>query len=296
VRPLLIPGAGGQLGTDLRTLAQAQGIPFSGYTSGELDISDEGAVSETVGRFARQHPDGVIVNAAAYTAVDKAESDVDRAFKVNGEGPVFLARAAAAHGLGLIHVSTDYVFPGDAFEPYEPTDPTGPKSVYGASKLAGESGALQEHPDTHVVRTAWVYGATGGNFVKTMCALERKHPTVSVVDDQQGSPTYSRDLAAGLIELANADVPGGVLHATNTGATTWFGFTRAIFAEIGADPERVLPTTTDAFPRPAPRPAYSVLSPRAWVAAGLTELRSWQDALADALRSDPGAFRPAPAE
>jgi dTDP-4-dehydrorhamnose reductase len=293
VTSLLITGAYGQLGSDLRRRADELGIPAVGCGSAELDITDKASVSAVLSRFAADHPGGVVINAAAYTAVDKAEADVDAAYAVNATGPGLLAAAAAEHGLGLIHVSTDYVFPGDATEPYQVDDPTGPKSVYGASKLAGEQAVLAALPSAHVVRTAWVYGQTGGNFVKTMCALSAKHPTVSVVDDQVGSPTWSADLAAGLVELAGADVPGGVLHATNGGAVSWFGFTKAIFAEIGADPERVLPTTSAAFVRPAPRPAYSVLATDSWTAAGLTPLRHWRDALSAAFSEHRQAFLPA---
>ncbi len=249
-----------------------------------------------VSEFAAAHPAGVVVNAAAYTAVDKAESDVEAAYSVNRDGPTHLAQAAAEHGLRFIHVSTDYVFSGDATIPYEPTDPTGPRSVYGASKLAGEQAVRRVCPDAVVVRTAWVYGATGGNFVKTMCALEASRDTVSVVDDQTGSPSYARHLAVGLAELAASDLTGEVLHLTNTGETTWHGFTRAIFQQLGADPSRVLPTTTAAFPRPAPRPAYSVLSSRAWVSAGLTPLPDWQEALQEAMSRDSAAYRPSPAQ
>jgi dTDP-4-dehydrorhamnose reductase len=193
----------------------------------------------------------------------------------------------------MIHVSTDYVFPGDAGRPYEVDDPTGPRSVYGATKLAGEHAVLAAHPDASVVRTAWVYGATGGNFVKTMAKLEAAHDTITVVDDQRGSPTWSADLARGLLELAVHGAPGGVLHATGAGETTWCGLARAVFTELGADPGRVLPTTTDAYPRPAPRPAYSVLSDRAWRSAGLTPLPDWREALATAFREHEAAFRPA---
>jgi len=292
---LLVTGAFGQLGSDVRAVAAAAGVPVVGHGSRDLDITDGAAVNAAVAAFAGSHPGGVVVNAAAYTAVDDAETHPDAAYAVNATGPGLLAAAAAAAGLGLIHVSTDYVFPGDAAEPYEPADPTGPTSVYGASKLAGERAVLAVHPGAHVVRTAWVYGATGANFVKTMCRLEQTHPTLSVVDDQVGSPTWSADLAAGLLELAGADVPGGVLHCTNAGATTWFDFTRAIFTEIGADPERVRPTTSADFRRPAPRPAYSVLSGRSWVAAGLTPLRPWSDALHAAFTAVGDALRPAPA-
>ncbi|WP_322097765.1 dTDP-4-dehydrorhamnose reductase [Nakamurella alba] len=291
---LLITGARGQLGSDLLALAELRGIPATGLGSADLDISDAAAVEVALQQFAAAGDlPAVVINAAAYTAVDAAETDQDRAFAVNGDGPGYLALHAAAFGLGLIHVSTDYVFPGDGTAPYEVDAPTGPKSVYGASKLAGEQAVLAAHPAAHVVRTAWVYGATGGNFVKTMAALSASRPTVSVVDDQQGSPTWSADLAAGLVELALGDVPGGVLHATGGGETTWFHFARAVFEHVGADPERVHPTTTDAFPRPAPRPAYSVLSPSAWNQAGLTPLRPWAEALDAAFAAHGEAFRPA---
>ncbi len=298
---LLITGARGQLGSDLVAAAEAAGIPLRAFGSRELDITDQSAVDDALAAFAhtasadRRTGGGaaVVVNAAAYTAVDDAETDPDAAYAVNAAGPTHLAQSAARLGLGLIHVSTDYVFPGDGTRPYEIDDPTGPQSVYGASKLAGEQAVLDAHPDAHVVRTAWVWGATGSNFVKTMAKLEAARPTLSVVDDQRGSPTYAADLAAGLLELAGTDVPGGVLHATNAGETTWFGFARSIFAELRADPERVQPTTTAEFPRPAPRPAYSVLSSAAWTAAGLSPLRGWESALAAAFAEHPTAFRPA---
>ena len=294
-RRLLITGAYGQLGSDLRAAAEQLTVPVTAYRSRDLDITDADAVAAALADFAATGTPGTVINAAAYTAVDNAETDSDAAYAVNATGPTLLARHAVANGLGLIHISTDYVFPGDGTRPYEPDDATGPKSVYGASKLAGEQGVLAEHPAAQVVRTAWVYGATGANFVKTMCALEAKLPTISVVDDQTGSPTWSADLAAGLLELAAADLPGGILHATNSGATTWYDFTRAIYAELGADQSRVLTTTTAAFPRPAPRPAYSVLSPAAWNAAGLTPLRSWRDALSAAFAAHRADFRPIPA-
>jgi dTDP-4-dehydrorhamnose reductase len=233
-----------------------------------------------------------VINAAAYTAVDAAETDAEAAYAVNAAGPTHLAQAAARLGLGLIQISTDYVFPGDGTRPYEIGDPTGPQSVYGASKLAGEQAVLDAYPSAQVVRTAWVWGATGSNFVKTMAKLAATRPTISVVDDQRGTPSYAGDLAGGLLELAGADLPGGTLHLTNAGETTWFGFARAIFAELGADPDRVQPTTTADFPRPAPRPAFSVLSPASWSAAGLTPLRDWREALRAGLATAPAAFRP----
>lgn len=292
---LLVVGARGQLGTDLVAAARAAGIPVLGVGSRELDVTDQEAVQRTLGYVAAGAAEAgrraVVINAAAYTAVDNAESDQDAAFAVNADGPANLAVTAERLGLRLIHLSTDYVFPGDGTEPYRPADPTGPRSTYGASKLAGEQRVLQACPDALVVRTAWVWGATGGNFVKTIARLAATRPTLTVVDDQRGTPSYTVDLAAGLLELAGSTVPGRVLHLTNAGETTWFGFARAILEELGEDPERVQPTTTAEFPRPAPRPAYSVLSGEEWVAAGLAPLRPWRDALAAGFAATPDAFR-----
>jgi dTDP-4-dehydrorhamnose reductase len=299
VTSVLITGAHGQLGSDLVANAAAAGIPVRAYGSRDLDITDPDAVDRALTDFAHTATAddvtgrAMVINAAAYTAVDAAEADPDAAYAVNAAGPTHLAQAAARLGLGLIQVSTDYVFPGDGTRPYEIDDPTGPHSVYGASKLAGEQAVQEAYPEAHIVRTAWVWGTVGANFVKTMAKLESARPTLSVVDDQRGTPTFAADLAVGLLELAGADLPGGVLHATNAGETTWFDFARAIFVELGADPERVRPTTTAEFPRPAPRPAYSVLSSASWQSAGLTPLRDWRAALADAFATAPEAFRPA---
>lgn len=286
---LLITGAKGQLGADL---VAAGGADAVGYGSAELDITDAEQVRRMLGGFADDGP-GVVINSAAYTAVDKAESEAERADAVNHLGAATVARAAAELGLGLIHVSTDYVFPGDGTRPYRPQDPTGPKSVYGRTKLAGEQAVRAAHPDAQVVRTSWVYGATGANFVKTMARLEASRDTLTVVDDQRGAPTWTVQLAAGLVELAAAGLPGGVLHASGGGETTWCGFARAIFAELGADPERVRPISTADYPVPAPRPAYSVLSGEEWAAAGLTPLPQWRDALAAAFAAHRSAFVPA---
>jgi dTDP-4-dehydrorhamnose reductase len=276
----LITGSNGQLGTDLQLLLDADpDATVRAVDVADLDITNSVAVDAAVAEFA---PD-VLVNAAAFTAVDAAEEAEQTAYLVNATGPAVLAAALARHGGRLIHVSTDYVFAGDGSRPYEVEDEPNPRSAYGRTKLAGERAVREVLPDSsYVVRTAWVYGATAANFVKTMTRLERERDTVSVVDDQRGSPTWSADLARALVELARSDAPAGTYHCTNSGDTTWFEFTRAIFAEVGADPSRVLPTTTDAFPRPAPRPAYSVLSPAAWVEAGLAPMPDWRDALRSA--------------
>jgi len=297
---LLVPGGRGQLGSELAALAGQVGL-LHAPGSAELDVTDVGAVDDAVSSFALAARDAglkpVLVNASAYTAVDAAESEPERAYAINAAGAGRLAKAAVVNSVPMLHVSTDYVFPGDGTRPYEPGDPTGPKSVYGKSKLAGEEEVLGAGDHTWVIRTAWVYGATGGNFVKTMAKLEGQRETLSVVDDQRGSPTWSADLAAGLLELAGLVVgeqapAQRVLHGTNSGETTWYGFTRAIFEELGADPDRVTPCTTADFPRPAPRPAYSVLSPASWAAAGLTPLRPWRDALAAAFATVGDRLRP----
>ncbi len=296
---LLVVGVGGQLSDDLLLQVRDAKDTFArGLTIRDLDITDAFAVQDMVvgwDRIVRSDSAEhrlVVINCAAYTAVDAAEADEETAYAVNAAGPALLATACAKVGARLIHVSTDYVFPGDASTPYDVDDPTGPKGAYGRTKLAGELAVREILPDaSHVVRTAWLYGAHGHNFVKTMARLERERDTITVVDDQHGSPTWSRDLAAGLLALAGADVPAGILHATNRGETTWRGFAQAIFTELGADPARVLPTTTEAYPLPAPRPAYSVLSSRAWDQAGLPPLQDWRSALAEAFATSGDAFR-----
>jgi dTDP-4-dehydrorhamnose reductase len=283
----LVTGAGGQLGSDLVVLLRDSGDEVMGLTRADLDIADERAVRRAVDEV---WPD-IVVNAAAYTAVDQAETDEDAAFRVNATGPGVLAMATSGRAR-LLHVSTDYVFDGQGSVPYAENDPTEPRSAYGRTKLAGERAALGVHPDAYVVRTAWVYGAGGSNFVKTMAALEAKHPTISVVDDQRGSPTWSRDLAYGLVTLGRSSAAPGIYHCTNGGEATWYDLARAVFEELGADPSRVQPTTTDAFPRPAPRPAYSVLGNQRWRFAGLPALRSWRSALSAAFTEVGPSLRP----
>jgi dTDP-4-dehydrorhamnose reductase len=284
---LLVPGGSGQLGRDLAALAGPD-VDVTAPSSAELDLTHTGevvtAVAELAERAAETGASPVVVNAAAYTAVDAAEADENRAFAVNADGPRVLAAACSARRVPLVHVSTDYVFPGDATQPYEPEDPLGPRSAYGRTKAAGEDAVLRSGARSWIVRTAWVYGHGGGNFVKTVTRLEAERDTLSVVDDQRGSPTWSADLATGLLELSGAIVSGRgparrVLHCTGGGETTWFGLARAVFTALGADPDRVKPCTTAEFPRPAPRPAYSVLSNASWTGSGFKALRPWEEAL-----------------
>jgi dTDP-4-dehydrorhamnose reductase len=272
----LVVGAAGQLGTDLvRLLPDNRAV---GVDLPEIDITEPASVAATV----KSVRPSVIVNAAAYTAVDAAESDPDAAWAVNAVGPALLAEASAEIGAALVHISTDYVFGGDGAEPYGVDAPTEPRTVYGRTKLAGEQRVRDLLTEHYLVRTAWLYGATGTNFVKTMARLERERDTIQVVSDQHGSPTWSTDLARGLLSLVGSGVPYGTYHCTNGGATTWYGFARAVFEELGADQDRVRPCSTGQYPRPAPRPAYSVLSDRTWRAANLAPLPPWREALATA--------------
>ncbi|MBZ0268351.1 dTDP-4-dehydrorhamnose reductase, partial [bacterium] len=218
--------------------------------------------------------------------------DPERAHRVNGDGTRNVARACAENGARLVMVSTDYVFPGDKAGPYVEGDATGPLSVYGASKLAGEEALRELLPGGIIARTAWLYADHGANFLRTMLRLGRERDRIDVVDDQRGSPTFAGDLAVALLDLAAAPAASGVYHVTNAGSTTWFGFASRIFAEAGL-PVRCEPTTTDRFPRPAPRPANSVLADTRLAAAGVAPMPAWEDGLRRCLgrmeRAAPGA-------
>ncbi len=278
---IVITGAGGQVGGFLAVEAARQGRDVLALASAEWDITDANAAA----RFVK--PGDVVVNCAAYTAVDAAEANVARAHAVNAVGAGNVARACARAGARMIHVSTDYVFSGSFAgppRPYDLDDPTGPLSVYGLSKLAGERAVHDELPDAHVIRTSWVYSGVGGDFVATMRRLAEGDGPVDVVTDEVGSPTYVADLVGALLQLADGGIAAPLLHAANGGAASRFEQARAVFEDIGADPQRVRPVGSDKHPRPAPRPPYSALSARQSAQAGLTPLRPWRDALAAALR------------
>jgi dTDP-4-dehydrorhamnose reductase len=271
----LITGASGMLGRDLQ--AVLAGREVTALSRADLDVTDRDAVSDAV----RGH--GVVFNASAYTNVDDAESHEDAAYAVNALGTENLAIAAREVGAKLVTISTDYVFKGDASAPYAEDAERDPLNAYGRTKAAGEELALAAHPDgTYIVRTAWLYGEHGPNFAKTMLRLAADHDTLTVVDDQRGQPTWTGDLAEQLVRLADSNAPAGIYHGTASGETTWFGFAREVFERAGLDPQRVQPTTSAEFVRPAARPAYSVLGHDAWRAAGLPVMRDWREALAEA--------------
>ncbi|MFI0351464.1 dTDP-4-dehydrorhamnose reductase [Actinomadura sp. 9N407] len=265
----LITGAGGMLGTDLAVRLDGA----VALTRSDLDLRDPVAVREVIER----HRPATVVNCAGWTAVDGAETDEDAALAVNGTAVGGLADACADTGATLVQISTDYVFDGRGVRPYAEDAPTSPVNAYGRTKLAGEQAAAKA--GGYVVRTAWLYGAYGPNFVQTMMRLAAERDTVSVVDDQFGQPTWTGDLADQIVALARSGAPHGVYHGTSAGRTTWYGLAREIFTLLGLDPGRVRPVSSAAFPRPAPRPAYSVLGHDRWAAAGLSPIRDWRDAL-----------------
>ncbi|WP_405908574.1 dTDP-4-dehydrorhamnose reductase [Streptomyces sp. NBC_00828] len=283
-RNWLVTGAGGMLAQDVLARLAGAGVPAVAVARADLDITDPAAVRAVLS----EHRPAVVVNCAAWTAVDDAETREDDALRINGDGPRHLAEACRELDAVLLHVSTDYVFPGDAEKPYAEDAPTGPRSAYGRTKLVGEQAVLATLPDSgFVVRTAWLYGAGGGNFVRTMIKLEAVKDTLDVVDDQRGQPTWTVDLADRLVLLGQAALagtaPAGVYHGTSSGETTWFGFTQEIFRLLGADAARVRPTTSAAFVRPAPRPAYSVLGHDRWQQAGIEPIRDWSEGLSSAM-------------
>jgi len=275
----LVTGAGGLLGTDLVAALTSRGEPVTGMDRASLDVTDAAAVTDAI---AGRRPD-VVVNCAAWTAVDDAEASEARALAVNARGAANLAAACAALGSRLVQLSTDYVFAGDASRPYAEDDVPAPRTAYGRTKLAGERAVLDRLPGSaYVVRTAWLYGAHGPSFVRTMINLQDQRPTVDVVDDQHGQPTWAADVAAQIIALVHSAAVPGIYHATSSGQTTWFGLAREVFGLLGADPARVRPIPSSALPRPAPRPAYSVLGHRAWAGIGepgVPPIGEWRTAL-----------------
>ncbi|HJC60402.1 MAG TPA: dTDP-4-dehydrorhamnose reductase [Candidatus Dietzia intestinigallinarum] len=295
---ILVPGGRGQLGRALAMHARGRAV-----TPGrdELDITDPRSIATALDRLAPE----VVVNAAAYTDVDGAESDEEGATALNVEGPRALAAACRERGIRLVHISTDYVFSGDvpgggdpATAPgLQPHDRAAPVTVYGRTKLAGERAVFEELPEATVIRTAWLYTGAwrvienrpGSDFVATMIRLESERETLNVVNDQWGSPTNVSTFADQVLMLlaaekaGEADARGRTHHVTGGGRATWYELAREVFTLLGADPERVRPCTSDEFPRPAPRPKFSVLEDTAWCELGLEPTRSWREDLVPGL-------------
>lgn len=275
---VLVTGAGGQLGSELAGVLPDRGHEVVALDRKGLDVADPASIRDALAAHA---PD-LVVNAAAYTNVDGAESEPELAYAVNALGPRNLAQACEGEGVGLLHVSTNYVFDGGANRPYEPFDPAHPTSAYGRSKLAGEECVRGLSTRWYVVRTAGVYGR-GHNFVRTMLRLGRERDTLRVKSDEFVSPTYALDLAEGIADLAEAGLYG-VYHLTNAGSCSWYEFAGAIFELAGVEVE-VVPVSGSEYPLPADRPANGVIS-----AIGSPPLRHWRDALKAYLERE-GALR-----
>ncbi|GIP28637.1 NAD(P)-dependent oxidoreductase [Paenibacillus sp. J23TS9] len=277
---VLVTGANGQLGKDMVLLLLQKGHEVQACGRTELDITSQEQCMRMMAAF---HLD-VVIHCAAFTAVDAAEDDIDKAYQVNADGTRNIAVAAEKAGAKLVYISTDYVFDGQSMLPYREYDNTDPQGVYGKSKRAGELLAQTLSSRYFIVRTSWVYGMHGNNFVKTMLRLGQEKPLVQVVHDQKGSPTYTMDLAGFLLELIQTE-KYGIYHASNRGECTWFEFAQAIFEEaqqvgltIAAQLE---PCTTAQFPRPAQRPANSVMDHVSIRTNGFHDLRHWRAGLKD---------------
>ena len=269
---VLVTGAKGQLGVELLDVLGRQ-HDVVGLDLPELDITS----AEATRVIADTRP-AWVVHAAAWTDVDGCERDPERALLVNGEGTRRVAEACRAVGAGLVYLSTDYVFDGRKGAPYLEADPVSPLSAYARSKVAGEDAVRANAPRWAITRTAWLFGVSGKNFVKTIVEKAAAGGPLRVVDDQVGSPTYARDLAEAIAQLVSRGLTGAY-HLTNAGSCSWYAFTHAILEEAGMADVAVTPMTTAELGRPAPRPAISVLANHAWVAAGMRPLRPWREAL-----------------
>jgi dTDP-4-dehydrorhamnose reductase len=259
------------LGTDLVDVVHGHGHDVTGVDRAEVDITVPGALAS--------HVEGcdVVVNCAAWTAVDDAESHEAQAFALNATGAGLLASEAARAGARLVQISTDYVFDGTGTSPYPEDAPVAPRSAYGRTKAAGEWAVRALVPDHLVVRTAWLYGAHGSCFPKTIAAAGAEHGSLRVVDDQVGQPTWTRDLAGLVVALVEAGVPTGIYHGTSSGEVSWWGFAQEVVTAVGLHPQIVAPSATDVGARPAPRPAYSVLGHDALRRVGVEPIGPWDE-------------------
>lgn len=282
MKNILITGANGQLGNEMRVIsAEQEQLTYHFTDVAELDICD----IEAIERYVVDHAIDCIVNCAAYTNVNKAEEDTELCDKLNHLAPANLARVAAKHQIGLIHVSTDYVFNGEHYVPYKEDEPTCPNSVYGATKLAGEQAILSIHPEALVIRTAWLYSTFGNNFVKTMLRLGSEREGLGVVFDQIGTPTYARDLARTIQHIMVKGIVPGIYHYSNEGVCSWYDFTKMIFALGGITTCQLKPLHTDEYPTPAARPHYSVLDKTKIKQTYGIDVPYWVDSLRECISS-----------
>jgi dTDP-4-dehydrorhamnose reductase len=276
---VLITGANGQLGKELVELFTEKGFEVYGFGRDKMDITNQAQVQEVISTL---KPD-IVLHSAAHTQVDLAESEPEQAFSINAYGTRNVAVAAEAVGAKLVYVSTDYVFDGTTDKPYNEFSPTSPLGVYGKSKLAGEQFVRDLHSKFFIVRTSWVYGKYGANFVKTMLKLGEERKELSVVADQIGCPTYTLDLANAILELVDSE-KYGIYHISNSGSCSWYELAKEIFKEAKME-IKVIPCTTADFPRPAARPAYSVLEHMSIELNQFSSIRSWRKGLSAFIKS-----------
>lgn len=278
---ILLTGGSGQLGTAIKKELILQGLEFSSPTTTELDICDQSAVN----KFLDELRPTIIINCAAWTDVDSAESNPESAYELNAIGPHKFSISARNYGARFIHISTDYVFSGEGKNEWSELDKHDPQSIYGKSKSEGERLALSEFPEgTYIVRTAWLYSATRNNFALTMAKFALQGTDdVRVVNDQIGQPTFAGDLAKQILNLISSNAPVGIYHGTNSGQATWYEFACEIFEQVGVDVSRVIPVSTLDFPRPAIRPKFSVLGHESWGMTSIQPMREWRIALREAM-------------
>ena len=275
---VMVTGSNGMLGTDLCEIFKNNDFEVIPMTQNDFDITN---LNQTIEKIKEYNPD-VVIHPAAYTNVDACEENIDLAYQINSIGARNVALACKEIDAAMVYISTDYVFDGTSSTPYKEFDVASPQSIYGKSKLAGENYVRDILSKYYIVRTAWLYGKNGKNFVITMIDLASKMPQLKVVNDQNGCPTYTKDLSEAIAQLIKKPAYG-VYHLSNSEPTTWYGFTQEIFIQCGIGTP-VVPCTTDEFPRPAKRPAYSVLDNCSWRLEGFMPLRPWQEALTDYLK------------
>ncbi len=278
---ILVTGSNGQLGSELKVLSENFDAEFIFTDRAELDVSDKVSVDDFL---AHAKPDFVI-NGAAYTAVDKAETEEEAAYLINAQAVENLAVSCAAKNIKFIQVSTDFVFDGKKSTPYKEDDAVNPLSVYGKSKLKGEELCRKNNPDAIIIRTSWLYSSFGNNFVKTMLRLSSERKELKVIFDQTGTPTYARDLASAILQIiihSNVKTTSGVFHFSNQGVCSWFDFTKAII-DLSGNHCKVFPIETYEYPTPATRPHYSVLNKRKIVESFGLEIPYWRDSLVDCM-------------
>ncbi len=272
---ILLLGGSGILGSEVLHVIDLEGYEYVAPTSTDLDIGDK----EQLFQFISELKPSSIINCAAWTNVDGAESSIKEVREINSIAVGNLGTAAGLFGCNIIHVSTDYVFDGESSKPYDESSPVNPVNKYGASKLEGENALLAVAPDSYVIRTSWLYGASGKNFVKTIAGKALQNEEARVVNDQVGSPTSARDLAGAIMSIVGNQPKPGIYNYSNDGSCSWFEFAQRIYERVGANPSLVLPISSDSLNLIAKRPRYSLLSKEKWKSLGLAEVPRWEDSL-----------------